>query len=185
MLSSFEGSLVYKAISDVIDFVTDTQSVGKSSLLKRIAVPPAPKVKTNEEIWKSVLRSLEENLILEFDYNGRWNSETTHRRIAPYQILMDDGMCFLFGYDLNKDAERMFYLNRMKNLNVTHEHFDLPDDFEFHSRSGGGKFGAFMTEDSIDFVIDFYGVARQYVKDCIWSDNQKITDIEDEEKTIK
>jgi len=58
-------------------------------------------------------------LIIEFDYNGRWNAETTHRRIAPYQILMDDGMCFLFGYDLNKDAERMFYLNRMKNLTVS------------------------------------------------------------------
>ncbi|WP_295798473.1 WYL domain-containing protein [uncultured Treponema sp.] len=183
LLSSFEGSPVYKAISDVIDFVIDTQRIGKSSLLKRIAVPPVPKVVTNEEIWKKVLRSLQENLIVEFDYNGRWNSETTHRRIAPYQILLDDGMCFLFGYDLSKDAERMFYLNRIKNLIITQEHFDLPDDFEFHSRSGGGKFGAFMTEDSVDFVIDFYGEARQYVKDCIWADNQKITDIEEEEKT--
>lgn len=183
LLSSFEGNPVYKAISDVIDFVIDTQRIGKSSLLKRIAVPPVPKVITDEEVWKKVLRSLQENLIVEFDYNGRWNSETTHRRIAPYQILMDDGMCFLFGYDLNKDAERMFYLNRIKNLIITQEHFDLPEDFEFHSRSGGGKFGAFMTEDSVDFVIDFYGEARQYVKDCIWADNQKITDIEEEEKT--
>lgn len=183
LLSSFEGSPVYRAISDVIDFVTDTQSIGKSSLLKRIAVPPVPKVVTNDEIWKKVLHSLRENLIAEFDYNGRWKSEITHRRIAPYQILMDDGMCFLFGYDLNKDAERMFYLNRMKNLTITQEHFDLPDDFEFQSRSGGGKFGAFMSEDSVDFVIDFYGEARQYVKDCVWADNQKITDIEEEEKT--
>ncbi len=183
LLSSFNGSPVYKAISDVIDFVTDTQTAGKSRLLKRIAVPPVPKVVTNEEIWKQVLQSLQENLIIEFDYNGRWHSETTHRKIAPYQILMDDGVCFLFGYDLNKNAERMFYLNRMKNLTVTQEHFDLPENFEFHSRSGGGKFGAFISEDTVDFVIDFYGVARQYVKDCIWADNQKLTDIEDEAKT--
>lgn len=183
LLSSFEGNPAYKAVSDVIDFVTETQSVGKSSLLKRIAVPPVPKVVTSEEIWKNVLRSLRENLIIEFDYNGRWNSKNTHRRIAPYQILMNNGMCFLFGYDLNKDAERMFSLNRMKNLAVTQEHFDLPEDFEFHSRCGGGNFGAFMSEDSVDFVIDFYGEARQYVKDCIWADNQKITDIEEEEKT--
>ena len=65
LLSSFEGSPVYKAISDVIDFVCDTQSVGKSSLLKRISVPPVPKVITNEEVWKNILRSLQENLIIE------------------------------------------------------------------------------------------------------------------------
>lgn len=183
LLSSFDGSPVYKAISDVIDFVTDTQCVGKSNLLKRIAVPPVPKVVTNEEVWKKILNSLQENLVVKFDYNGRWNPETTHRKFAPYQILMEDGYCFLFGYDFDRDSERLFYLSRVRNLEVTEEHFDLPEDFEFHSRSGGGKFGAFMTDDIVNFEIDFYGEARQYVKDCIWADNQEITDIEEEEKT--
>ena len=183
LLSSFDGSPVYKAISDVIDFVTDTQCVGKSNLLKRIAVPPVPKVVTNEDVWKKILNSLQENLVVKFDYNGRWNPETTHRKFAPYQILMEDGYCFLFGYDFDRDSERLFYLSRVRNLEVTEEHFDLPEDFEFHSRSGGGKFGAFMTDDIVNFEIDFYGDARQYVKDCIWADNQEITDIEEEEKT--
>jgi hypothetical protein len=40
-----------------------------------------------------------------------------------------------------------------------------------------------MTDDIVNFEIDFYGDARQYVKDCIWADNQEITDIEEEEKT--
>ena len=183
LLSSFDGSPVYKAISDVIDFVTDTQCVGKSNLLKRIAVPPVPKVVTNEDVWKKILHSLQENLVVKFDYNGRWNPETTHRRFAPYQILMEDGYCFLFGYDFDRDSERLFYLSRVRNLEITEEHFELPEDFEFHSRSGGGKFGAFMTDDIVNFEIDFYGDARQYVKDCIWADNQEITDIEEEEKT--
>ena len=183
LLSSFEGSPIYKSISDVIDFVTDTQVIGKSSLLKRIAVPPAPKISIDEIIWKKVLNSLQENLIVEFDYTGRWKPENTHRRIAPYQILMDDGQCFLFGYDLNKDAERMFSLNRMENFIATSEHFELPDDFEFSSRCGGGKFGAFMTEDSVDFVIDFYEDARSLVKERSWSDNQVVTDFDDEKKT--
>ena len=183
LLSSSDGTPMYKAISDVIDFVTDTQGVGKSSLLKRIAIPPAPKITIDEIIWKKVLESLQKNLIVEFDYAGRWNPEKSHRRIAPYQILMDDGQCFLFGYDLNKDAERMFSLNRMETFIVTSEHFELPDDFEFSSRCGGGKFGAFMTEDSVEFVIDFYEDARSLVKEKIWADNQSITDFNDKEKT--
>ncbi|MGI0529831.1 WYL domain-containing protein [Treponema socranskii] len=89
---------------------------------------------------------------------------------------------FVSGYDLNKKAVRLFALNRMKDFIVTNEHFELADDFEFSSYCGGGKFGAFMSEDSVDFIIDFYGDARPYVKERLWADNQKLTDFEDEEK---
>ena len=126
---------------------------------------------------------MQEDLIIAFEYNGRWNSDSSRRRVVPYQILMDEGLCLLFGYDLNKSAVRLFALNRMKNCVVTDERFDLPDDFEFSPYCSGGKFGAFVSEDSVDFIIDFYGDARAYVKERLWADNQKLTDFEDEEKT--
>lgn len=149
LLSSFEGSPVYKAISDVIDFVTDTQGVGKSALLKRIAVSPVPKVVTDEEIWKNVMESIRDNAVVEFDYSGRWKTETTHRRVEPYQILLEDGQCFLFGMDEGKGEERIFSLNRMRNFKTTPEHFDLPGDFEFSARCGGGKFGTYATKTNV------------------------------------
>lgn len=52
LLSSFKGNPIYNSISDVINFVTDTQGFGKSSLLKRIAVAPAPKINIDEIVWK-------------------------------------------------------------------------------------------------------------------------------------
>ena len=183
LLSSFEGSPIYDSISEVINFVTDTQGIGKSSLLKRIAVPPVPKVNINQQVWKKLLDAIRNNLIVEFDYNGRWNTDTTHRKVSPYQFLFDDGSCFLFGYSFERDAERIFSLSRIKNLEVTSEHFELPEDFDFSSRCGGGKFGVFMSDDSVDFVIDCYNDAREFVKERMLADNQKITDFEDEEKT--
>lgn len=183
LLSSFEDSPMYKSISEVINFVTDTQGIGKSALLKRIAVAPAPKFITKEETWSKVLEALQNNLIIEFDYKGRWNTEITHRRVRPYQILMDEGQCLLFGYSEERKAERLFVLNRMCNLAVTDGHFELPENFEFSSRCGGGKFGAFMGDEVYDFVIDFYGDACSYVKECVWADNQELVDYADEEKT--
>ena len=184
LLSSFEGSPVHKAISDVIGFVADTQGIGKSDLLKRIAVPPAPKVKIDEDIWKTMLDALQNNLIVEFDYNGKWNTETTHRRVHPYQFLFDDGLCFVFGYAEERNAERIFSLNRIKNLAVTAEHFELPKDFDFSLKCRGGKFGAFIgSGENENFVIDFYNDSRITVKERIWADDQKITDLDDEEKT--
>lgn len=159
--------------------MVDTQAVGKSQLIKRIAVPPKPKVKIDNETWEKILQAIQENRIIEFDYNGMQNPETTHRKANPYQILLEEGHCYLFGYSIERGAERLFSLSRMKNISATKEFFTLPEDFDFTSRCGGGKFGAFISEESIDFVIYFYDDSRYMVKECIWADNQVVTDFED------
>lgn len=183
LLSVFADNPLYNAILDVIDSITDTQTAGKNELLKRIAVPPAPKLKTDEVVWHELLGAMQGNRIVEFDYSGRWNTQTLHRRVHPYQFLFDDGMCFLFGYSEERKAERLFLLSRMKNLSITEEQFRLPDNYEFSSRCGGGKFGAFITEEAEWFSVDFYGSARQYVKDCMWADDQEIIDFDSEDRT--
>lgn len=183
LLSHFAGSPMYDEIASVIDFVSGTQNAGKSRMLSRIAIPPTPKTTANADIWTKILQSLQENVIIEFDYNGRWRTETTHRRVHPYQILLDDGMHFVFGYSEERKAERIFSLSRIKNLVVTEEHFDLPQDHDFAARCGGGKFGLFMGDKMTKFVIDFFGDAREYVKDYIWADDQIITDFDDEDRT--
>ena len=187
LLANFKGSPMYKEIENVVNFVTDTEGCAKSQLLDRIAVPPLPKVVVDENIWKTIMQGLQENFILEFDYNGRWNTSTTHRRVRPYQLLLEDGMYFLFGYDeladKGKGGERLFCLPRMKRLENTDKTFELPKNFEFASRCGGGRFGAFKDAKKVRYEIDFYDDARQYIKDCVWADDQKFIDSEEENMT--
>lgn len=183
LLSSYEGTPVYDNAKKLIDFLTDSRNIGNSNFLNRIALPPTPKIIIDEKIWSEIVKAMQENFVIEFDYNGRWNPESSHRRVHPYQILLDDGVCFVFGFSEERDDERLFALNRIKNLTVTDEHFALPEDFDFSSRCGGGKFGAFMTDDKEKFTIDFFDESRQFVKDCVWADNQKISDFDDENRT--
>ena len=190
LMTQYEGSPIYNEISSIIDFLTDSQGVGKSDFLKRVAAPPLPKVIVNEDAWNIVIECLKENTIIKFDYNGRWNTSTTHRMLRPYQILLQDGLYFVFGYDENADngkgGERLFNLSRMKNIVNTKKTFELPNDFEFTSRCGGGRFGAFKDKKTIHYEIDFYDDARQFVKDCVWADDQKFIDYdEDSTTTIK
>ena len=183
LLSSYEGTPVYDNAKKLIDFLTDSRNIGNSNFLNRIALPPTPKIIIDEKIWSEIVKAMQENFVIEFDYNGRWNPESSHRRVHPYQILLDDGVCFVFGFSEERDDERLFALNRIKNLTVTSEHFALPEDFDFSSRCGGGKFGAFMTDDKEKFTIDFFDESRQFIKDCVWADNQKISDFDDENRT--
>lgn len=187
LLSQYEGSPIFNEISNIIDFLSDSQGIGKADFLKRVAMPPLPKVLVNELVWKSVMECLQGNTILKFDYNGRWNTSTTHRMLRPYQVLLQDGMYFVFGYDENADdckgGERLFNLSRMKNLENTGRSFELPENFEFASRCGGGRFGAFKEAKKVHYEIDFYDDARQYVKDCVWADDQEFSEIEEEHTT--
>lgn len=184
LMTQYEGSPVYNEISSIIDLLTDSQGVGKSDFLKRVAAPPLPKVVVNEDVWNIVIESLKDNTIIKFDYNGRWNTSTTHRMLRPYQILLQDGLYFVFGYDENADGgkggERLFNLSRMKNLENTKRTFELPENFDFASRCGGGRFGAFKDNKTVHYEIDFYDDARQFVKDCVWADDQEVIDYEED-----
>ena len=188
LLTQYEGSPVYKEISSIIEFLSDSQGIGNIDFLKRIAIPPLPKVIVNESVWKAVTQSLQENTILEFDYNGRWNTATTHRRVRPYQVLLEDGLYFLFGFDSlankGKGGERLFNLSRIKNTVNTGKTFKLPKNFEFSSRCGGGRFGAFAESEKVRYEIEFYDDARQYVKDCVWADDQEFEDYDEDSLTI-
>ena len=59
----------------------------------------------------------------------------------------------------------------------------MPEDFDFTSRCGGGKFGVFMSDDTVDFTIDLYNDVREIVKERILAENQKVTDFKGEGKT--
>lgn len=187
LLSNFEGGPIYEEINDVISFITETQTHIQSDLLKRISVPPMPKVVFDENIWKIVMKAMQTNTVLEFEYTGRWNTNKKLRRVHPYQVLLEDGMYFLFGFDelaVNEEkelgAERIFCLPRIVNPILTEKTFELPQNFDFASRCSGGKFGTFMESFSENYKIKFYGSARQYIKDYIWADDQQIVDDETE-----
>lgn len=183
MLSHFKGTPLYDEVSNVIDFLADSVPQGNSEILKRIALPPAPQLLIEEKTWSVIMNSLQSNTVIEFDYNGRWNTETSHRKVHPYQLVMDDGKYFLYGYSEERKDTRLFALSRIKNPTETEESFILPSDYDFESHCGGGKFGSFSSGQKDHYKIEFYESARQMVKDCIWADDQILYDDESRDCT--
>ncbi|WP_255822716.1 helix-turn-helix transcriptional regulator [Treponema putidum] len=98
LLSNYKGTPIYDDLCNVINLMTFSEIRGNTDFIDRIAVPPASPIIIDETIWNTIYSAMKNNSIIEFDYNGRHNTETTHRRVRPYQILLDDGLCFLFGF---------------------------------------------------------------------------------------
>ena len=176
LLQHFNDSPVYEEISRIIDFLTDTTINTDSLFLERIALPPVPQFIIDKEVLNKIYESIKGNLIVEFDYKGRWNQEESHRKVHPYQLILDDGKYYLYGFSEERNAVRIFSLGNMKNLVVTEQVFKLPKDYKFQNNCGGGKFGAFSTDNKETYKIEFYANARQMVKSCVWAEDQHLQD---------
>lgn len=150
----------------------------------RIAVPP--KLEYNKEDQKKFSKIFDymiQDCKIQFYYKGRWHGEERKNRIVrPYQLLLENGTCYLYGYDEEKREDRLFVLRRMEEIrHVNHEKFDLPADFEFSLRYGSSKFGAYTFKTPVKYKIEFYGNTQVWIKENKWADDQEIK--ETDEKT--
>ena len=175
LLSHFEGTPIHDQLCSVIDFLAPNDK-NHSSMINRIAIPPVSKALYDKSIWTDIYNAMKTNQIIEFDYNGLWRAKQTHRRVHPYQLVMDEGQVYLLGYSEERKAERMFSLTRMSNLVITEDSFELPENFDFSKRCEGGKFGFYFSENKSKFKIRFFGISKQVVKERLWADDQIIED---------
>lgn len=183
LLEHFKNSPIYDEISKIIDFLTDTNINYDSEFLDRIAVPPVPEFIVDKEILKKIYEALKLDLIVEFDYKGRWNQELSHRRVHPYQLILDDGKYYLYGFSEERNDTRIFSLGNMQNFVITNSSFVLPSGYEFQNHCGGGKFGSFTSKTTEKYKIEFYKYSRPMIKSCIWADDQILEDDDERDCT--
>lgn len=150
----------------------------------RIAVPPKPEYnKEDQKKFSKIFDYMIQDCKIQFYYKGRWHGEERKNRIVrPYQLLLENGTCYLYGYDEEKREDRLFVLRRMEEIrHVNHKKFDLPADFEFSLRYGSSKFGAYTFKTPVKYKIEFYGNTQVWIKENKWADDQEIK--ETDEKT--
>ena len=177
LLSAFKHTPLYEEACGIIELLSQSvMPLASPSLLNRIALAPSPRANISKEAWNAVCAAMQQNRVIEFDYTGRYSGVRERRRVQPYQLLLDEGVCYLFGYAEERCAERLFVLSRMERITVTADEFTLPADFDFAQRCGGGKFGAFCKGKRERCTVAFYGDARAWVRECVWADDQQLTE---------
>ena len=145
-------------------------------MINRVAVPPVAKSFYDKAIWKDIYNAMKTTQIIEFDYNGLLRNEITHRRVHPYQLVMDEGLVYLLGYSEERQADRIFSLTRISNVVITKDQFTLPEDYDFSKKCNGGKFGFFFHENKTKVKLRFYYELRQVVQERLWADDQVFED---------
>ena len=181
LLNQYKNTSLYKSVIEKIEELAEMPVEDFS----RIAVPPKPEY--NQEDQKKFAKIFEymiQNQKIQFYYKGRWHEDKKKNRIVhPYQLLLDNGTCYLYGYDEEKKEERIFVLRRMEEIrSKNNEKFDLPADYEFSIKHGFSRFGAYTFKEPVKYKIEFYGNTQIWIKENKWADDQELEEAVD--KTI-
>ena len=175
---------LYKSFDKLLSKITPKNT--EQDLYDRFYIAPRPKPVMDQGVVEKILEAIKNNYLLDFNYFSKWEPEERHRKIMPYQIVIDDGSMFLYGANSKTPVNpRLFKFSKMHDVQVIYSRqFELPPNFRFREAEEHGRFGAFQYDDFFDFKIEFYGEARSYVHEYIWSENQSFEENQKENKTI-
>ena len=114
ILEQYKNTPLYKSVIDTIEELAEMPIEDFS----RIAVPPKPEYnKEDQKKFSKIFDYMTQNLKIQFYYKGRWHGdERKNRVVRPYQLLLDNGTCYLYGYDEEKQDDRLFVLRRMEEI---------------------------------------------------------------------
>jgi predicted DNA-binding transcriptional regulator YafY len=157
------------------------KAVDASWPANRIIVPPPPAAVIDSAIWETIVKSLGGNRVISFNYRGAYDNDFRSRRVRPYQLLFDSGVWFLYGYDEDRKAERMFSLPRMREAALLERQFILPNDYDYQRRFPESSFGVFGGAKKYRFKITFWYDAAMWVRERRWAADQTLEDDAEED----
>ncbi len=103
--------------------------------------------------------------------------DTEEYRFDPYTLLFFKDSLYLGGFAHNRGALRLFLVDRLQQVVVTRERFEVPDDFNSDALTGS-SFG--LIDDAPMAVrVRFSGEIAHLIRERIWHPTQELTDGED------
>jgi predicted DNA-binding transcriptional regulator YafY len=146
------------------------ESIGVRAIGGKLQAPAAEHVALIE-------RALLERRRLQMHYYSMSRDEENGRQVDPYHLTVFDGGCYLVGYCHWRKTERIFAVERIRELRMLALRFTVRPGFnaeEYLKHSWG-----IIKGDIVPVKVIFSrGVAR-YVKDRLWHPSQKIRELPD------
>ena len=127
-------------------------------------------------LFRSLLSDLRKALLYQYRVRIAYSKsgrEPAQYDIDPYTIVLAKGGLYLLAYAHNRDAVRIFALERISAITVTRQRFEMPDEFEPEA-CFSDAFGL-VTDSPMRIKVRFDRELAHMVKDRIWKSGQKLS----------
>jgi predicted DNA-binding transcriptional regulator YafY len=147
--------------------------------MERIAEAASPKFQgvrdyaAQKDLLKELRRALLYQFRLELQYTPARRTTETYR-FDPYTLLFYDGALYLGGYAYNRDALRLFLVDRIEQVTVLNERFEVPEDFSAGDLTGSA-FGL-IDEQHQTIKVRFGAEIGHLIRERIWHPSQELVE---------
>jgi len=149
--------------------------------LERIAEAGAPKFQGVKDYSdkKVMLAALRKALLLQqridVTYTPARRSTETYQ-FDPYQLLFYDGSLYVGGYAHNRHANRLFLVDRIEEIKILEERFEVPEEFSMQDLTGSA-FGL-VDEKSQQVRVRFGPEVAHLIRERLWHPTQELAEEE-------
>lgn len=88
---------------------------------------------SGREYLTPILSAMEQNSVVEIEYRAYTSAAAKRRKVEPYCVKLFENRWYLIGRSAERDRIRIYGLDRMMNVKVLDERFELPADFDAES----------------------------------------------------
>jgi predicted DNA-binding transcriptional regulator YafY len=134
---------------------------------------PYKRFENIRDLVEKVSQAAHRKKIVDMVYYTMSRKTESRRRVAPYKLWFIDGSFYVIGNcGLRRDI-RIFALDRIKDLELTDESFEIPEDFSLEDFMKA-SFGVFRGK-PVTVRVWFAPEIAGYVGERVWHENQVIT----------
>lgn len=177
LLSSLEGTPFQDDLDAIFSRIRSSLPPRSVAHLERIAEAAAPRFQGMRDysVKRHLLTRLREALL--FQYRCRLTYAPPRREAEeylfdPYTLLFYQNSLYLGGYAHNRGALRLFLVDRLQEVDVTRERFEVPENFAPTDLTGSA-FG--LIDDAPATVrIRFDAGVAHLIRERIWHPSQEI-----------
>ena len=153
---------------EVYNSIHTAQKLEKILLLEK-------KTALGTEHIAAFIQAIRKKLQVSFNHKKFWDTHSTARLVAPFAIKENQGRWYLIGREVGQQTIKTFGLDRMRNLQLTDTHFEMPVGFDpeaFFRHSFG--IIAFETIEPQEIELAFSFPQGNYIKTLPLHPSQEI-----------
>lgn len=178
-VQQYQGTPIARKLEDVYGHIAEALSgqmeIRPEEIPAEFSFVNPPAIPIDENIWETVCRAILDRRTLSAVYKRREATQATARKIDPYHMANIQGDWYLFGRSHNRDRVQQFAIGRFKWVELTEEHYALPDDFSAEELINN-TFGRFASmEEMTEVRILIKKEAALDVEDRTWHPRQQLT----------
>ncbi len=183
MLKPLEGTAIHDSLNSLFDKVKATLPEEYVDYLNQVEQSLDVGLKAHkpyrniQERLDQVQLAAQQQRYIDIRYFTMSRNASTLRRVAPYKVWFYNETFYLIGHCQLRDDIRLFAIDRMENIHLSDESFELPSGFDAETYMNDA-FGVFTGEPETIRIL-FQASAAGYVREKIWHPSQTVSELED------